>query len=110
MEAENCTRSQHDGRAEQASRAYETSAQAGNDSVLWSKCRRSLSWTIEDYELVLEEQRFGYDGSSPTRSAQANQRYDEVNEQYDEIAYHRAIVINVSGMTRLGNPAEICDE
>jgi len=83
MEAENCARSQHDGRAEQASGAYESSAQAGNDSVPWSKYRPSLARSIKDYELVLEEQRFGDDRSSPTRSAQANNRNDEVNEHYD---------------------------
>ncbi len=59
---------------------------------------------------MFEEQRFGDDRSSTTGSAQAKDRCDEVNEQDDEIAYHRAIVINVSGMARLGNPAEICDE
>ena len=31
-------------------------------------------------------------------------------EQDDEIAYHRAIVINVSRMTSLGIPSKICDE
>ena len=110
MEAENCARPQYDGGTEQASRAYETSTQAGDDSVPWAKCRRTLSVTILDDEWVLEEQRFGDDGSSTTESTQAKERCDEVNEQDDEVAYHRAIVVNVSRMTRLGNPSEICDE
>ena len=59
---------------------------------------------------MLEEQRFGDDRSSTTGSAQAKDRCYEVKEQNDEIAYHRVIVINVSPMTRLENPAEICDE
>ena len=59
---------------------------------------------------MLEEQRFGDDRSSTTGSAQAKDRCNEVNEQDDEIANHRSIVINVSPMTRLENLAEICDE
>jgi hypothetical protein len=59
---------------------------------------------------VFEEQRFGDDRSSTTGSAQAKDRCDDVNEQDDEIAYHRVIVINVCPMTRLEIPAELCDE
>ena len=68
------------------------------------------SWeTIENTNGMLE-QRFGDDRSSTTGSAQAKDRCDDVNEQDDEIAYHRVIVINVCPMTRLEIPAEICDE
>jgi hypothetical protein len=40
--------------------------------------------------LVLEEQRFGDDGSSTTGSAQAKDRCDKVNEQDDEITHCHA--------------------
>ena len=58
-----------------------------NKSAARPEIRRSLSRAIEDLELMLNEQRFGDDGTSTARSEQAGNRYDKVYEKYCEITH-----------------------
>ena len=88
-------------KTQQASGAYKTSAQAGDNSVPRAKCRRSLSGTIKEDELVLEKQGFGDDGPSTTGSAQASEGNDGMKQQDDDIAHYGPIVANGHRLTRV---------
>ena len=59
---------------------------------------------------MLDEQRFGDDGSSTARSEQLGDRYEKMDEKYAEITHHRSIVTKASHMTTLGNPSNFCEE
>src|SRR6516164_4451468 len=53
--------------------------------------RRSVPGAMHDQELVLEEERLRNYGTGATRSEQAGQGSDEVDEKNDQIAHHRIV-------------------
>jgi hypothetical protein len=67
-----------DGRAEQPGRANDSGKQSGNDPVAQFEIGCSPPRAIEDQELMLEQEGFGYDGA---RTAGPNQFYGCISDK-----------------------------
>ena len=61
VEMQQSGRPQNDGGTENAYRAHEKSAQAGDDTIRGTQFGRPLSTTIQDQQLMLDQRRFGDD-------------------------------------------------
>ena len=79
VEMEQGGRLQNDGGTENACRAHEKSAQAGDEAIRGTQVGRTLSTTIEDQQLMLEQCGFGDDGTESARPCQSGQDDDQVN-------------------------------
>jgi hypothetical protein len=73
-------RLQHDGGTENACRAHEKSAQAGDETIRGTQLGRTLSTTIEDQQLMPEQCGFGDDGTESARPCQSGQGDEQMNE------------------------------
>ena|SRR5215831_18762045 len=93
MEAEERGRLQDDRGPHQPARAHEQRANAGDHALAKPELRRTRPGAIEDQQLLLEEQRFGHDGTHPARTGEPSDGRHEVKNQDAQIA-HRTIVNN----------------
>ena len=73
-------RLQNDGGTENACRAHEKSAQAGDDTIRGTQFGRSLSTTIQDQQLMPDQRGFGDDGTDSARPCQSGQSDDHMKE------------------------------
>jgi hypothetical protein len=91
MEAEERGRLQDNRGPHQSARAHEQRADAGDHALAKPEARRARPGAIEDQQLLLEEQRFGHDGTHPARTGEPGDGRHEVKNQDAQIA-HRTIV------------------
>jgi hypothetical protein len=80
VEMEQSGRLQNDSGTENACRAHEKSAQAGDETIRGTQVVRTLSTTIEDQQLMPEQCGFGNDGTESARPCQSGQGDDQMNE------------------------------
>jgi hypothetical protein len=73
-------RSQNDGGTENACRAHEQGAQAGDDTIRGAQVGRTLAAAIEDQQLMPDQGRFGDNGTESARPCQSGQGDDQMNE------------------------------
>jgi hypothetical protein len=81
MESENRRWLQHDGGTNQASRAQESRAQPRNHSVHRTELRCALPRTIQDQQLVLEQQRLSCDRAKTARSQHSSDGHDQMDDK-----------------------------
>jgi hypothetical protein len=79
VEMEQSGRLQNDGGTENACRAHENSAQAGDDTIRGTQVGRTLSTTIEDQQLMPDQRGFGHNGAESARPCQSGQGDDHMN-------------------------------
>ena len=72
-------RLQNDGGTENACRAHEKGAQAGDDTIRGAQVGRTLAAAIKDQQLMPDQHGFGDDGTKSTRSSQSGQSDDHMN-------------------------------
>jgi hypothetical protein len=80
VEMKQSGRLQNDGGPENACRADEKSAQAGDDTICGTQVGCTLSTTIEDQKLMSDQHGFGDDGTESARLCQSGQSDDQMNE------------------------------
>ena len=71
---------QNNGGTENACRAHEKSAPAGDDTIRGTQVGRTLSTTIEDQQLIPNQHRFGNNGTDSARPCQSGHGDDQMNE------------------------------
>ena len=80
VEMQQSGRLQNDGGTENACRAHEKSAQAGDDTIRGTQVGRTLAATIEDQQLMPDQHGFGDNGTDSARPCQSGQGDDHMNE------------------------------
>ena len=90
MEAQQRGGPQDDRRTDQPPRADEEPTHSGDDPIREAKIACTFSRTIEDQQLLLDEHRFGDDGTRAGTSESGDCR-QQMNEEDGQVA-HGAIV------------------
>jgi hypothetical protein len=70
---------------------HEHGAQSCDETIGCPETRRPLPGTIQDQELLLDENGFGDHGTDPARAQESRNRNDDMGEKDDQIA-HLSIV------------------
>jgi len=103
---------EHNRRADQPGRADQCGQQASDDSIGRPQGRCPSLRTTDNQKLMLDEQRFGDDGTRSTRLEQPNQSPEQVNYeaagnarvwQPTNLAVRRKPLISVPSVLRSGN-------
>ena len=87
MELEQCGWAEDRGDFRDTAAAYEQRGQSEHKSVEVGQIRRALSGTIDDHELMLEQQRFRSDGACATRAEEFRDGDEQVDYQEEQIAH-----------------------
>ena len=87
MELEQCGRAEDRGDFRDTAAAHEQRGQSEHKSVEAGQIRRALSGTINDHELMLEQQRFRSDGACATRAEELRDGDEQVDYQEEQIAH-----------------------
>jgi hypothetical protein len=78
---------QDNGGTDQTSGAYQQRAEPGDESIGYSQMRCPLSRTIEDHQLVFDENRLRYHRPNPAGPRESNQSNEEMNEEDGKITH-----------------------
>jgi len=78
---------QDDGGTQNACRAHEKGAQTGDETLCGAQVGSTLAGAIEDAELMFDEQRFGNDGTEPSRPCKPDDGDNQMKEKDDDIAH-----------------------
>ncbi|MCG3774782.1 MAG: hypothetical protein JW395_1607 [Nitrospira sp.] len=87
METQESRRLQHDCRTDQPGGAQEESTKTGDEAVASTQIRRPLSRTIEDQELMLNENGLGDHGTNAARPQEPTKSSQHMDKKDDKIAH-----------------------
>jgi len=87
MELEQCGWTEDRGKFRDTVAAYEQRGQSEHNLVEAGQIRCALSGTINDHELMLEQQRFRSDGACATRAEEFRDGDEQVDYQEEPIAH-----------------------
>jgi hypothetical protein len=87
MALEQCGWAKDRGDFRDSAAAHEEHGQSDHKSVEAGQIRRALSGTIDDHELMLEQQRFCGDGASATRAEEFRDDDEQMDYQEEQIAH-----------------------
>jgi len=65
--------------------AHEQGAQSCDETIGWPEPGRPLPGTIQDQELLLDENGLGDHGTAPARTQESRKRNDDMDEKDDQI-------------------------
>ena len=91
MKAQQRRRLEDDRGTDQPARAHEERTQAGDNPIGGAEIGRPFSRTIEDQQLVLDEHRFGHDGTHAAGPGEPGECRQQMLKQDGQIA-HRTIL------------------
>jgi hypothetical protein len=91
VEVQQGGRFQHNCRTNQAGRPHEQSAKSCDETIGCPKIRRSLMGSIQDQQLMLDENGFRDHGTDASRAQKPGNRGEDMNEKHEGMA-HRGIV------------------
>jgi hypothetical protein len=91
VEVQQGGRSQHNCRTNQACRPHEQRAKSSDETIECPKIRRSLMGSIQDQQLMLDENGFRDHGTDAAWAQKPGNRGEDMNEKHEEMA-HRSIV------------------
>jgi hypothetical protein len=83
--------SQYDCRTAQTRRPHEQGAQSCDETIGCPEIRRSLVGSIQDQQLMLDENGFGDHGTEAARAQKPGDRSEDMNEKHDEMAHHSIV-------------------
>jgi hypothetical protein len=66
---------------------HQQSAQASNDAIRGAKVGGPLSAAIENADLTSHQDRFGHNGTEPTRSTQSDDDDDGVQKKAENVSH-----------------------
>ena len=87
MEVQQGGRLQDDGRAKNASRAHEKSTHTGENTICSTQVGSALSASVEDQQLMTEQDGFGKDGMDSVRPGNSDHGDDQMNEKKENVAH-----------------------
>jgi hypothetical protein len=87
-------RLQHDGRTDPPGRSHKESTPAGDEPIREAEVGSSVSGTIEDQQLMFDEDGLGNYRTDAARLRQSGDGGDEVDENDHEIAHFRMVARN----------------
>jgi hypothetical protein len=87
VEVQQGGRPQDDTRAENASRAHENSTQTGKDTICSTQVGSAPSASVEDQQLMTEQDGFGQEGTDSARPGHSDQGDDQMNEKKENVAH-----------------------
>jgi hypothetical protein len=76
-----------DGGTQNACRDHEKGTQTGDEPLCGAQVGSTLAGAIEDAELMFDEQRFGNDGTEPSRPCKPDDGDNQIKEKDDDIAH-----------------------
>jgi hypothetical protein len=80
------SRASVDCRTDHAGRRHEQGTQSCDETIRCPETRRPLPGTIQDQELLLDENGLGDHGTDPGRTRESRRRNDNMDEKDDQIA------------------------
>ena len=87
-------RLQHDGRTDPPGRPHKQSAPAGDEPIREAEVGSAVAGTIEDQQLMFDEEGLGNYATDAARLCQSGEGGDEVDEKDHEIAHSRMVARN----------------
>jgi hypothetical protein len=72
--------------------AHEEGGQSEDKAIERAQIRSALSGTINDYELMLEQQGFRHDGAGATRAEEVREGDEQVDRQEKQIAHESNVI------------------
>ena len=72
---------------DQPARTHEERTEAGDNPIGGAETGRPFSRTIEDQQLVLDEHRFGHDGTGAARTGDPSDCRNQMQKKDGEIAH-----------------------
>jgi hypothetical protein len=87
VQTEEGRRLQNDGRAEQARSTYESCAQTSDHPIRRAEIGGTLSATIQNEQLMPEQDRFTNHGTKPARPCQPNHQHTQMNQKDEEVTH-----------------------
>jgi hypothetical protein len=78
---------EHDRGSDQSARADEERTHAGDQAIREPEIGGPFPGTIEDQQLLLEEQGFGDDGTGAARTGQSGERRQQMKKKNRQIAF-----------------------
>ena len=91
MEVQQSRGSQYDCRTAQTGRPQEQGAQSCDETIGCLEIRGSLPGSIQDQELLLDENGLGDHGTEAARAKKPADRNDDMKEKHDEMAHHSIV-------------------
>ena len=82
---------QYDCRTDQTGRPHEQGAQSCDETIRCPEIRGSLPGSIQDQELMLDENGLGDHGTEAARAKKPGDRNDDMKEKHDEMAHHSIV-------------------
>ena len=101
MEVQQGRRFQHNCRTDQAGRPHEQGADSCDETIGGPKIRRSLMGSIQDQQLMLEENGFRDHRTDAARAKEPGNCGEAMNEEHEEMA-HRGIVARTANARKCG--------
>jgi len=91
VEVQQSRGSQYDCRTAQTGRPQEQGAQSCDETIGCLEIRGSLPGSIQDQELLLDENGLGDHGTEAARAKKPADRNDDMKEKHDEMAHHSIV-------------------
>ena len=92
---------QHNCRTDQAGRPHKQGAQSCDETIGCPEIRRSLVGSIQDQQLMLDENGLRDHGTDAARAQKPGDRSEDMNEKHEEMA-HRSIVARTANAGNWG--------
>ena len=101
MEVQQGRRFQHNCRTDQAGRPHEQGADSCDETIGGPKIRRSLMGSIQDQQLMLEENGFRDHRTDAARAKEPGNCGEAMNDKHEEMA-HCGIVARTANARKCG--------